>query len=253
MESLHLLQVSDTHLVANGAERGAAVASAYHEMAGRSTADALAAVLAAVAASGFDPDLVVHTGDVVDRPDGDSYELAGRMLATLGAPTVAVAGNHDEPTLLATAMGGDRVLERDGWSLVLVESRVPGHDGGAVGAAGLSWLDQRLSSTDAHVVLGLHHPPISSCPDPDCVLADRDDLFAVLDRHPNVRAVLSGHLHATGETERRGVRYLLAPSTCLQLRHVHPLAEHNRAPTPVGARVVELRSDGGIRTGVIWA
>jgi len=245
--------VSDTHLVANGDEQGTSLAASYHQMAGRSTADALGAVLAVVAGAGFDPVLVAHTGDVVDRADRDSYELAGRMLAALGAPTVAVAGNHDEPGLLTAALGADQVFERDGWSVVLVETRVPGHHGGAVGAAGLRWLEQRLSSTDTHVVIGLHHPPISSCADPDCMLADRHEFFAVLDRHPNVRAVLSGHLHATGEAARRGVPYLLAPSTCLQLRHIHPLAEHNRAPTPVGARVIELGHDGRIRSEVLWA
>jgi len=252
MGPLHLLQMSDTHLAANGADRSS-LAATFLQMAGRSTADAMAAVLARVAGTGFDPDLVVHTGDVVDRADSDSYELAGRMLATLGAPTVAVSGNHDEPGLLGRVLGTNRVLGRDRWSVVLVETRVPGHAGGAVGPAGLRWLEERLSSTDAHVVIGLHHPPISSCADPECVLADRHELFAVLDRHPNVRAVLSGHLHATGETERRGVRYLLAPSTCQQLRHVHPLAEHNRAPTPAGARLIELGDDGRIRSEVLWA
>jgi len=253
MGTFRLLQVSDTHIVADGSGRATSLASAVREISGRTTADALVTVLARVAGTGFDPDLLVHTGDIVDHADTESYGVAARLLAPVGAPVLAVAGNHDEPHLLAASFGEDRVFERDRWQVVLVDTRLGGEDHGAVGGAGLAWLDEHLSSTDAHVVVGLHHPPLSTCGEPACRLTDSHQLLAILDRHPNVRGVLSGHLHWPDEIERQGVRYLLAPSTCLQLRHVHPLAVHNRAPTPIGARILELGDDGRIRTEVVWA
>jgi len=68
-----------------------------------------------------------------------------------------------------------------------------------------------------------------------------------------VRGVLSGHLHLADEVERRDVRYLLGPSTCIQLRHHHPLPEHNRAPTAVGARLLRLHADGRLESELMWA
>jgi hypothetical protein len=43
--------------------------------------------------------------------------------------------------------------------------------------------------------------------------------LSIIDEHPIVRAVVSGHLHHPFELHRRGVRYLGAPSTCVQAQH----------------------------------
>jgi Icc protein len=79
------------------------------------------------------------------------------------------------------------------------------------------------------------------------------DLLALLDRHSNVRGVVSGHLHLADEVTRRQVHYLLAPSTCIQLRHRHPLSANNRVATPVGARLIDLHPDGRIESEMAWA
>jgi Icc protein len=103
------------------------------------------------------------------------------------------------------------------------------------------------------VLIGLHHPPVNVCADPACQLDEATEVLDAIRRHPAVRAVVSGHLHHAEELERHGVAYLLSPSTCLQLRHVHPLPDHNTAATPVGARMLDLGDDGSVRTRVIWA
>jgi Icc protein len=41
-------------------------------------------------------------------------------------------------------------------------------------------------------------------------------LFAVLDRHPQVKLVLFGHIHQDYNQTRHGVQYLGTPSTCIQ-------------------------------------
>ena len=68
-----------------------------------------------------------------------------------------------------------------------------------------------------------------------------------------VRAVASGHTHVADDQEHDGIAFLLSPSTCLQLRHDHPLPEHNQERTAIGARVIDLHDDGTVSSQLIWA
>jgi 3',5'-cyclic AMP phosphodiesterase CpdA len=252
---VRLLHLTDTHIV--GLEEDgplpSSFAGAVAMVQGRTTTDALRAVLDRVASTGFTPDLVVHTGDLVDDADPASYDAAAAALAALGAPLLVVAGNHDDRDALASRFGGVIAFEREGWLVRILDSSVDGDDDGEIGDDALYALDAELTATNAdHVLLALHHPPLSPCRDKDCGLRDGAQLLDVLDRHDNVRAVLSGHLHRSDEIRRRGVDYLLSPSTAIQLVHRHPLPLHNRTQTPVGARLVDLHRDGSITTDVVW-
>jgi Icc protein len=251
MSVVRVLQLSDTHIVATDDEPDS-LATAVHQLSGRTTSETLEGVLTRLSDSGFAPDVLVHTGDVVDTADPAGYEAAARIMAAVVAPALVVPGNHDDPVMLAAVFGDKRTVAVQGWSIIGLDSRVEGIGSGAIGEKGLTWLDDQLASTDAHVLIGLHHPPLSACGDPYCALEDSYDLLAVLDRHPHVRGVVSGHLHLADQMERRGVQYLLSPSTCIQLRHRHPLAENNRAATPVGARLIDLHEDGRITSEIVW-
>lgn len=252
---VRILQISDTHIATadNGRYISAPLAAAVYKLSGRTTSEALERVLAEVASSGFAPDLVLHTGDVVDTPDPRSYEVAAELLAKLAAPALVVPGNHDDPAMLAEVFGSISTMKIGGWLVIGLDSRIVGAGHGAIDEESLVWLEQCLSSTEAHVVIGLHHPPLSVCGDPYCRLENSYDLLSVLDRHAHVRGVLSGHLHLCDEVVRRQVRYLLAPSTCIQLTHHHPLPDNNRAATAVGARLLELHPDGRIESEIVWA
>ena len=45
----------------------------------------------------LDPELVVASGDLTHRGRRDQHERAARFLTSLGAPVLAVPGNHDLP------------------------------------------------------------------------------------------------------------------------------------------------------------
>jgi 3',5'-cyclic AMP phosphodiesterase CpdA len=196
-----LLQISDSHIVAREPSNptSSSLAEAVRVISGRTTTAALETVLERIGSVGFNPRLIVHTGDVVDTPDAASYEVAAHVLERMGVPTLAVSGNHDDPIQLAAAFGEIRSYESDGWLIVLLDSRIGGAKCGRVGQDTLAWLDEQLSSTDAHVLIGLHHPPLSVCGDPDCRLLDSHEMLDAIDRHPNVRGVISGHLHLADE------------------------------------------------------
>jgi 3',5'-cyclic AMP phosphodiesterase CpdA len=139
----------------------------------------------------------------------------------------------------------------DGWRLVLVNSAHRTIEHGRIGAGLRSELSEALR-TQLSVLIALHHPPLSSCGHQDCRLEDGEALMSEIDANPHVRLVVSGHLHDAGDAERGDTTYLLGPSTCIQLVHQHPLQQHNTEATPIGARWLELDSDGSFRTGLVW-
>lgn len=264
---LTVLHLTDTHVVGveDVTEPPDSFAGAVAAIQGRTTTELLRAVLAEVAAAGIVPDLVLHTGDATDDGEAASYAVLHEVLAGFGVPVLAVAGNHDHAAPLAAAVDdepGEDVsdpapavhwVDQAGWRIVGVDTSAFARAHGDLDAAGLDRLEEALAGAPGPVLVGMHHPPLNICPDPSCALRGADGVLAVLDRHPAVRAVVSGHLHATDDLERHGTAYLLSPSTCLQLRHQHPLRLHNQAPTPVGARVLELHDDGRVTSRVVWA
>ncbi len=258
MAMIRVLHLTDTHVVAaeDLARPPSTFAGAVAAVQGRSTSDLLRLVLDAVTTDGFDPDVVLHTGDAADDGEPASYVRLRELLGAIDAPVLAVAGNHDRADQLAVALGQEpdavRSTDLDGWRLVLLDTSIYDRDHGEVLPDALEAFEQAIATAPGAVLVGLHHPPISACDEPSCQLRQADAVLAILDRDPNVRAVVSGHLHVTDDIHRNGVDYLLSPSSCLQLHHHHPLREHNTTPTPVGARLLELHDDGRVSSRLLW-
>ena len=74
--------------------------------------------------------------------------------------------------------------------------------------------------------------------------------FAVTDRHPQLRAIVWGHVHQASDQLRNGVRLISTPSTCAQFL---PAADTFTLDTrPPGYRWLDLHPDGTIQTSVVW-
>ena len=73
-------------------------------------------------------------------------------------------------------------------------------------------------------------------------------LFAVTDRHPQVQAMLWGHIHQEFDQLRNGVRLLASPSTCVQFA---PGSEEFQVDQEApGYRWLRLYADGRLETAV---
>jgi len=200
---------------------------------------------------------VIHTGDMVDTPSRASYDTGADLLRSFNAPVMSCPGNHDLRDLMSSTLGatvGDQLQVRDigGWRIILLRSAEYGRQAGRFGHATLELLSESLRC-NLNVLLGMHHPPLSPCNHADCINEHASRILDLIDDHHNVAAVVSGHLHMAEEMERHGVSYLLGPSTAFQVRHVHPLREHNTEPTPAGARIIDLGADGSLSTTLVWA
>jgi Icc protein len=240
-----MVQLSDSHLFAE----------AQTTLLGMNTRDSLQRVIERVLVEQPDIDLVVASGDLSQDGTLESYEAFRQLSAQIDAPTRWFAGNHDEmPQMEQAATGGDflqPVVDIGQWRITLLNSAVPGSVPGYLADDQLQLLVQALSEApERHHLVCLHHHPVSiDCAWMDPIgLRNPHALFDVLDRFPQVRAVLWGHIHQEFESERNGVRLIASPSTCIQFA---PRSEDFKldelAP---GYRWLRLFDDGRLETGV---
>lgn len=239
-----LLQITDTHL---RAEPGA-------RMKGMDTNASLLAVLEAARREA--PDGVLLTGDLVHDGSAQGYRRLAAHVERLGAPAWAIPGNHDDPQALARELGdcgfGGRPLLRLGeWDILLLSSYLPGEIAGALDTDTLERLDADLAASGLPAMIALHHPPVPvGSPWMDAMgLRDPEAFWAVVDRHPRVRAVVWGHAHQAFEHRRGAVRLLGTPSTCVQF--TPGSTRYVPDPAPPGYRVIDLHGDGALDTRVV--
>ncbi len=250
MDSVRIVQFSDTHLLADpqGKVRGAV------------TLPRLQACLAHAQRYAFPADAVVLSGDLVqDEPA--AYGTLELLFDRLGAPVLLIAGNHDLPQEMRRRfaqepfrVGGCHTL--GAWAIVLLDSWfADAHDGeGRLGPARLAELESTLRGLETeHACVFVHHPPIrlEAAGMDRLRLQDGEQLLAVIARHPSVRAVAWGHAHQSLDVYRPGpLRLLSTPATCMQFKpRVDGFVVDERPP---GYRVIDLQADGGLATEVVW-
>ncbi|MDF2796075.1 MAG: phosphodiesterase [Pseudomonas orientalis] len=244
-DAVLLVQLSDSHLFAD----------ADVTLLGMNTRESLQRVIDLVREQQPHIDLVLATGDLSQDGTLASYQQFRDMTAPMGAPARWLAGNHDEPQIMADAAVHSDLLEPvvdvGNWRITLLDSAVPGSVPGYLQDQQLQLLVQALSEApNRHHLVCLHHHPVSiGCAWMEPIgLRNPDALFAVLDRFPQVKAVLWGHVHQEIDDQRNGVRLLASPSTCIQFAPgSDDFQVSDQAP---GYRWLRLRADGRLETGV---
>lgn len=241
MTASTLVQITDTHLLADPEGR----------LHGWRVDAACDAVLAAARRRFPRPDAVLLTGDLVHDESAAGYRRLARKLRGW-APAYAIPGNHDDPAIMARALrpaqvGGIATI--GGWRLHLLDSRIPGRDGGRLGGAQLTRLAARL--TDDPTLVVVHHPPAAiGVPWLDAIgLEDGDELRALLQTRPAVRGVISGHVHQPVDRWIDGWRLLTAPATCRQFPPGGDKPAEDRRRVP-GYRSLRLHPDGRLTSRV---
>jgi Icc protein len=139
------------------------------------------------------------------------------------------------------------------WSLILLNTFLTGEDAGGLGKRRLDALAAALRDhAGQHILVCMHHQPLNmgSAWLDGVGLRDADHFLAVLERSPDVRGVLWGHVHQASDRMRGKVRFLSTPSTCSQfLPSSDYFAIDNRPP---GMRWLSLYPDGRFNTEVVW-
>ncbi len=113
------------------------------------------------------PDAVLVTGDLTEHGSAEEFALVAELLSPLQMPVHVLPGNHDgRPEFRATFHvpgTGDEpvryVVTVGGLRLVVVDTTVPAHDTGRLGAEDLRWLADTLAAEPDAPDDGRHAPP----------------------------------------------------------------------------------------------
>lgn len=206
--TLKILQLSDSHL---SADRDAS----YRGVNAERNLLKLLPVMRA-----WNPDLALLTGDISEDASEASYTRAAAMLGTIGAPLLALPGNHDDPEVMKNhfpsgCWQGPFVQEVGPWLLVLMDSTVTGGIAGSFSPHYLKRFDAVLTASKAeHVLVALHHQPVAvGSPWIDRFPLEQPERFlGLIEADPRIRGVVWGHIHQDYRTERKGIALLGAPS-----------------------------------------
>jgi len=216
-----IAQISDPHIVPPGALL----------YGGVDTAGFLRRAVAALNALEPPPDIVVITGDLVDKGEPAEYDHLRALLAPLAAPVFVIPGNHDSREPLRAAFAADGYLPGDGFlnyaiddfpvRLIALDTLVPGEGGGELCAERLLWLDRALAAApDRPTAVMMHHPPFATGIErmDRAGLREPEAFGAIIARHGQVERILCGHLHRAIERRFAGTVAGTAPSTAHQIR-----------------------------------
>lgn len=221
-EALLIAQITDLHVSRPGVLVNGRVDSHAH----------LERAVAQLAAADPAPDLILATGDLVDRGHPEEYARLRALLAPLAAPVFLIPGNHDDRTALVEAFPDHTYLPRRGIlnyaiedypvRLLALDTTEPGLVGGVFGPERRAWLAEALAADrDRPTLLFMHHPPIAtgmaSMDEIGVAPADAAALADIVRAHPQVERVLCGHVHRSIQARWAGTLVSVAPSTAHQL------------------------------------
>ena len=244
--SIRLVQITDTHLYADSSG----------VLVGMNCEEGLRDVLTLIRTQEHNLVTALCTGDISQDNSLASYQRFYHLVASLGISQYWIPGNHDEVAVMQQAVGSDnpclnKSFQLAGWRIIMLNTHVDGKVYGELSAGEMDFLEAQLKAAEhQHVLICIHHNclPVEAAWLQKHALVNSDELLALIDRFPQVKGVVFGHIHQDYERSRNAVLYLGAPSTCIQF---HPSKnEFALDQCNPGYRWLELYSDGVIKSGV---
>jgi 3',5'-cyclic AMP phosphodiesterase CpdA len=173
------------------------------------------------------PDLVLLSGDLVDKGTPEEYAMLRKLLAQLEAPVLAIPGNHDDREVFRRAFSDQAYLpatgpinyavgDRGAVRIIALDVTIPGRHHGAVEEAGTHWLEAALAAEpDRPTIIMMHQPPFEcGVPYLDAYLCRYGEQLAhTVSRYPSVERIVCGHVHRFMQLKFGGTILCTAPST----------------------------------------
>ena len=250
-----IAQLSDPHIAAPG-----------KLLYGRvDTAAFFVRAVRALAALDPAPDIVILTGDLVDKGEPAEYAHLRELLAPLGKPVFAIPGNHDAREPFRAAFAADGYLPERGFlhyaigdypvRLVALDTLIPAKGGGELCGERLAWLDRTLATApDRPTLVMMHHPPFATGIEfMDQAGLDNARAFAeIVARNPQIERIACGHLHRVIERRFAGTIAGTAPSTAHQFQlNLTPGARLRLMFEPPGYQLHLWRDGDGLVTHTV--
>ncbi|MCX5134114.1 MULTISPECIES: metallophosphoesterase [unclassified Streptomyces] len=174
-------------------------------------------------------DALLVTGDIADHGEEAEYEEAAQLL-TGPFPVLTCPGNHDARPAYRKGLLGEvpdqgpinQVHHIGGTAVLMCDSTIPGRDEGRLDAQTLAWIDTTLTALpqDTPALIAFHQPPVElHHPLPDSgMLQEPERLADLLDAHPRVVAVLTGHAHTAAASTFAARPLIVGPAITWTLR-----------------------------------
>ena len=241
---LKLIQITDSHL---GVNHGDTLLSMNPD-------DSLVDVLTLINLQQSDIDLVLATGDIANDASLAAYQRFYTTVTDhLLAPLVWLPGNHDDHEMMEAILPGSqhRVVYKDPWLVVMLDSHVPGEIHGSFAKAELNFLARVLARhPQLHILVCLHHQPVpvgSQWMD-RYIVQNAHAFWETISPYNNVKAVIWGHVHQHFDEYYNDIRLLSSPSTCIQFAPEQQ--DFTLDTTMPGYRWLHLHNDGTLETGI---
>lgn len=187
-----------------------------------------------------DAEFVVFAGDLADHGEEAAYVRFKDTLTGLGPRAVLTLGNHDDRETFFKVFPGtagptgqlDHVIDSNGQRVIVLDTKDAEMGGaGRLSDDQLDWLKGALAeAADRPVIVVLHHNIAPFHVQTDFIILDnRDALAEVLATHPDIRHVISGHVHMTVSGTVQGI-----PFTTLAGAHynIEPVLTSRSGPVP---------------------
>ena len=241
-----ILQISDLHILAKSGET----------MEGIDTEYSFCKVLEYAHAKHGKADLILVTGDIAQTPCHFSYQRIVQELEKYETKTVCLPGNHDDFTLMQQIITGAEIncqkyIAYKHWQIICLNSKKEGSEGGYLASDELAYLSETLEKhPDLNTLLAVHHHPVptNSLWMDTMIIENSDELFLLLQNHPQVKAITCGHIHQKLEVQKEGKLILGMPSSCFQFKPKNKeYAIDNKKP---GYRTLKLFPNGLIESKI---
>lgn len=170
-------------------------------------------------------DAIFVSGDIADDGKVQSYRFADKLFSKLGITTYWCPGNHDNIKVLSSFSNSSfcKFYDHayvDGYKFIIlstiaVDSDNPNYNraSGKLKEDTLQKVDKELYEDPIKTIIITHHPALETGGWLDCkILKNRKEFRAILERHSNVKLVLSGHVHTFTDLIYNGIRYSTATS-----------------------------------------
>lgn len=246
VDEVRLVQLTDCHIFD----------SADDDLLGMNTRDSFAAVSKAAIETCGHLDLLLVTGDLSQDGSAASYEYLARSLDRYGLPTYWIPGNHDDSAVMQAHFQGKCISPAKqiligAWQIVMLDSTIPGEVAGRVSESQLDYLDHCLSRhPELNALVCLHHQARETGSDliDKKGLRDAQQLRDRLLAHPQLRAVVWGHVHQEYHQTIDNVQWMSTPSSCVQFEPGS--MEFSTTLEAPGYRRISLFADGRVESSV---
>ena len=201
-------------------------------------------------------DLILASGDLAQQPCVASYQRIHKIFSHYQTKTVCFPGNHDDYSLMSWLLNKDLIscdkqTALGDWQIICLNSKKTNDPGGNLAAQELDFLKIALKSNQKpYVMLSVHHHCIP-CESEwlDTMLIENSmELFECLNPFPEVKLIVTGHVHQVIETQQQGINILTTPSTCFQFKP--KCRDFTLDSINPGYRVIQLFPDGRFKTQV---